>query len=166
MPNLSHRVRAPAPAPILFITCGHFFPPAPLLGIQPNAGTNSTSPNYSFRCLSCDIAHRNTQQSLTLETYNGLIDDQKGRLLIAAERKGTEREGRYDDEMVAEGERRIRNWAIRRAEEIDAQWKGFLDRWNGEAWYDGKQKRNFSLKLKVNLDMGFSVEGLPKDLGA
>jgi hypothetical protein len=63
--------------------------------------------------------------------YNGKIRDQSARLLIAKRRKGTELEGRYDAEMTEEGERRIREWRLRRDEETLNIWEGVVGRWDG-----------------------------------
>ena len=164
MPNISTKHSSTSsPSPILFTTCQHFSPPCPLPGIKPTAGIRSTSPNFAFRCLLCDVSHRETQQAIILDTYNGSIHDQRGRLLIAAERKGTSREGRYDDEMVREGERRIRIWELRRGTEIATLWRGFLERWDGGTWFEGAalKERTLSLKLAVSSGGGYAVDGLP-----
>ena len=67
---------------------------------------------------------------MVLGLYNGKIHDQKARLLIAKERKKTENEGRYDSEMVEEGERRIREWRLKRDEETLKIWESAVERWN------------------------------------
>jgi hypothetical protein len=67
---------------------------------------------------------------MVLELYNGKIYDQKARLLIAKERKGTENEGKYDSEMVEEGERRIGEWRLKRDEETLKIWERAVERWN------------------------------------
>lgn len=158
MPNYSHKL-VPTPRLILFTVCSHTTPSTPFPAQKPTTST------FPFRCLPCDISHHTLQQNQFLETYNSLIRDQKARLLIAADREGTNRQGRYDDEMVAEGERRIRNWALKRAEKVNEIWKGFLERWEGGTAYDGDRKTTLKLRLKVNSEMGFDVEGLPKSLG-
>ena len=66
-----------------------------------------------------------------LEVYNSQIKDQKARLLIAKERRGTMDEGSYDSEMVVEGERRIREWKLKRDEEVLDAWEGIVQRWRG-----------------------------------
>ena len=68
---------------------------------------------------------------MVLGLYNGKIRDQRARLLIAKERRGTEREGRYDAEMVEEGERRIREWQLQRNSETLTIWEGVAGRWRG-----------------------------------
>ena len=67
---------------------------------------------------------------MVLELYNGKIYDQKARLLIAKERKGTENEGKYDSEMVEEGERRIGEWRLKRDEETLKIWERAVERWD------------------------------------
>ena len=112
--------------PISFATCAHTTPPAP----GPKVVLNETGTSYSGRCQACDIFYHRSSENMVLGLYNGKIHDQKARLLIAKERKGTENEGRYDSEMVEEGERRIREWRLKRDEETLKIWESAVERWN------------------------------------
>jgi hypothetical protein len=78
-----------------------------------------------------------------------LIYDQASRLNIANARQGTQEEGRYDREMVEEGERRIRDWRLKRAEEVIDVWKGWEERWAGTG-----------VILRSDGEGGYKVEGL------
>ena len=71
---------------------------------------------------------------MILGLYNGQIRDQRARLLLAKERTGTALEGRYEAEMVEEGERRIREWRLRRDEETLKVWEAFVEVWEGVRW--------------------------------
>jgi len=66
-----------------FTLCLHTTPPTP----RPNSQAG-----HLKRCLSCTIDYLTSSQTLFLDSYNGLIREQRARLLIAADRKGTERE--------------------------------------------------------------------------
>src|SRR5256885_15770895 len=115
-----------SPKPNSFALCTHTTPPTP----PPKAPLNKATGSYPGQCLTCDISYFRSSESMILGLYNGMIRDQKARLLIAKERKGTEREGRYDAEMVEEGERRIREWQLKRDGETLAVWEGVAERWN------------------------------------
>jgi hypothetical protein len=71
---------------------------------------------------------------MILGLYNGEIRDQTARLLNAKKRKGTEAEGRYDAEMIEEGEQRIRGWRLQRDEETLTVWEAVAERWEGVKW--------------------------------
>ena len=68
---------------------------------------------------------------MVLGLYNSKVRDQRARLLIAQKRKGTDQESRYDAEMVEEGERRIREWQLKRDDETLNVWEGLVQRWGG-----------------------------------
>lgn len=116
-----------SPKPKSFALCNHTTPPTPV----PKAPLNKNTGSYPGHCQSCDIRYHRSAESMILGLYNGKIRDQAARLLIAKERKGTERESRYDAEMVEEGERRVREWRLQRDEEILRVWEAVVERWDG-----------------------------------
>lgn len=61
--------------------------------------------------------------------------------------------------MLEEGERRIVEWRMRRAEEVLGVWEGFVGRWEG----CGKDSRGRRVEVKLVRDGegGYVVEGLP-----
>jgi hypothetical protein len=116
-----------SPTPKSFALCAHTTPPTPV----PKAPLNKVTGSYPGHCQACDISYHRSSESMIIGLYNGKIRDQSARLLIAKRRKGTELEGRYDAEMTEEGERRIREWRLRRDEETLNIWEGVVGRWDG-----------------------------------
>lgn len=88
------------PKPRSFTLYSHTSPPEPV----PKASLTTTTSSYPGYCQSCDISYSRSSESMILGLYNGEIRDQTARLLNAKKRKGTEAEGRYDAEMIEEGE--------------------------------------------------------------
>jgi hypothetical protein len=137
--------------PISFTACTHTTPPTP----APKVLLNKTGTSYSGRCQACDISYHRSSENMVLELYNGKIRDQKARLLIAKERKGKEREGKYDSEMVEEGERRIREWQLKRDEETLKIWERVVERWNGvkvRRDRDAKDEKEGRMRVWVGRD--------------
>jgi hypothetical protein len=95
---------------------------------------------------------------MVLGLYNGKIRDQTARLLIAKKRKGTDVEGRYDAEMIEEGERRIREWRLQRNEETLKIWEAVVERWNGVKW-----KRDAQAKEENEGRMRIWIRGVEQD---
>lgn len=95
---------------------------------------------------------------MILGLYNGKIRDQKARLLIAKKRKGTDQEGRYDAEMMEEGERRIREWRLQRDEETLGVWEAVVERWDGVKW-----KRDREAKDEKEGRMWVWIRGVEQD---
>lgn len=110
-----------------FTLCGHTTPPTPV----PKTLLTNVTGFYPGRCQTCDISYSRSSESMILGLYNGQIRDQNARLLIARKRKGTEWEGRYDAEMIEEGERRITTWRLQRDEETLKVWEAVVGRWQG-----------------------------------
>ena len=106
---------------------------------------------FPGRCQPCDISYSRSSEKMILELYNGKIRDQKARLLIAKERKGTDEEGRYDGDMVEEGERRIREWQLERNDETLRAWEKLVLRWSGgvRVERDGEAKEGQEGRLRV-----------------
>lgn len=71
---------------------------------------------------------------MILGLYNSKIRDQHARLVIAKKHRDTNLEGRYDEEMIEEAERRIREWRLRRDEETLTVWEEVVERWEGVKW--------------------------------
>jgi hypothetical protein len=137
-----------SPIPMSFTLCTHQTPPTPV----PKAALNTVAGSYPGHCQACDISYRRSSESMILGLYNGKIRDQNARLLIAKKRKGTDREGRYDAEMIEEGERRIREWRLQRDEETLRVWEAVVERWDGVKWKrdrDAKEEKEGRMRVWI-----------------
>jgi hypothetical protein len=89
---------------------------------------------------------------MILGLYNGMIRDQNACLLIAKNRKGTDLEGRYDGDMIEEGNRRIREWRLQRDEETLRVWEGLVERWKMVKWKrdtDAKEENEGRMRIWI-----------------